>query len=109
MPTASVKAFAIRLRNAQARRLDQARTTAQQDLLRRWATALLEHRELNPAGVVRAMAALQRTGLSEGMAESVVAKSLGDAMRAFQAGLIHHGAEAASDSENTDTGRFQRI
>lgn len=109
MPTANVRAFATRLREAQARRYAHARDTAQQDILRRWGTAVLTRRDFTPDQMGRTVAALARTGLPIGTAEQVVTQALTDAKAAFQAALIRHGSEAASDSENTDTGRIQRV
>lgn len=97
------------MRERAARRTRAARLAAQNDVLRKWGAAGLDRAGLTPDTISRAATTLFRTGMPLYVAERVVQEALEDAAAAFRAGLLRHGTDQATDSENTDTGRLRKV
>lgn len=101
--------FSARLRDAQARRTQAAREAATRDIFRRWAAKAMERENLTAHQVGEDARALMLAGVPVPAVEAAVDTALTVAAAAYRAALIRAAAEAVSDSENTDTGRFRTV
>jgi hypothetical protein len=97
------------VREAQAKRTQAAREAATRDIFRRWAGKAMERADLTQYQVGEDARALMLAGVPVPAVEQAVAEALTVAASAYRAALVRAAAEAVSDSENTDTGRFRTV
>jgi hypothetical protein len=95
----SYRAKRIRILAAETAR--QARLT--------WATNALARAGMDPASKAVDLTVLTSLGMRQADAERTIHAALASAASAYRGYMAQYATEAASDSENTDTGRMSSV
>ena len=88
-------------------RLLTAQTARQARLT--WATHALARQGFDPATQAADLTVLTKLGMAQADAERTIHQALAAAASAYRVQMLALGADAATDSENTDTGRMASV